>query len=98
MESPVARRRSRLKHGGGKRRVTLDDGAAATHPRDEELLALDVALDRLEERDPSMGDVVKLRYFGGLTVPETAQALDLSERTVTRQWTAARAWLQGEMA
>lgn len=93
-----ARGRARLKRGGDRRRVTLEDDAAVSQPRDEDLLALDTVLDRLDGRDPAMGNVVKLRYFGGLTVPETAQALELSERTVNRLWAAARAWLHAEMA
>jgi RNA polymerase sigma factor (TIGR02999 family) len=88
-----ARARARLKRSGELRRVTLDEGAAVEEPRADELFALDEALSRLEALDPSMSGVVKLRFFAGLTVEETAQALDLSPRTVKRQWAAARAWL-----
>ena len=94
-----ARRRARQRHGGGQVRVTLDDDQVAGHPlRPAELLALDAALSRLELHDRSLSDVVKLRYFGGMTVPETARALDLSPRTVDRQWAAARAWLDAELS
>lgn len=93
-----ARRHGRLKHGAEHRRVTLEDGAAREEPDPSELLSLDRCLSRLEERDPAMAQVVKLRYFAGLTVPETASALDVSPRQVNRLWTAARAWLQREMA
>lgn len=92
-----ARRYARRRHGGGQQRVSLDDYAAAVEAPAEELLDLDEALSRLEERDPAMATVVKLRFFSGLTVPEAAAALGVSESTVHRQWTAARAWLQHEM-
>lgn len=92
-----ARQRASLKRGGDLQRVDLDDPAGGDEPRSEELLALDAALDRLEALDPSMAGVVKLRYFAGMTVPETAEALELSPRTVNRLWTGARAWLRREM-
>lgn len=93
-----ARRHSRLKRGGSRERVTLDEDATAQEGGDaEELLALDLALDRLEQRDPVMARVVALRYFAGLTVEETADTLDMAPRTVNRHWLAARAWLQREM-
>lgn len=92
-----ARRYSRDKHGAGQRRITLDEGAAEWEERAPEVLAVDQVLERLEERDPAMARVVKLRYFVGLTVPETAEALDLSPRSVNRLWTAARAWLFREL-
>lgn len=92
-----ARRRATERHGGGQRRVTLDDDIAAAMQSDEELLALDQALTRLEARDGQMAAVVKLRYFAGLGVDETAQALGASTRTVNRLWTAARAWLARDL-
>ncbi len=70
---------------------------ASLDPRDETLLALDQALERLEALDPEMANVVKLRYFAGLTVEETAQALGVTERTVYRHWSAARSWLHREL-
>jgi RNA polymerase sigma factor (TIGR02999 family) len=88
-----ARGRGRLKRGGVRERVTLTDGARQYHPRPEDMLALDAALDELQVRDPGMARVVELRYFGGLTVPETAEVLGTSDRSVHRQWAAARAWL-----
>ncbi len=97
-----ARKRQRIRHGGGQKRVTLDDGLAVVAspggPSDEELLALDAALAELERRDPAMSNVVKLRFFAGLTIPETAEALELSVRTVNRHWTAAKAWLHDQMS
>ncbi len=92
-----ARRYARIKHGGGQMRVTLDDLLPSEEPSPEELLTLDRAIGRLEELDASMCDVVKLRYFAGLTVPETASCLGISPRSVNRLWTAARAWLQREV-
>jgi RNA polymerase sigma factor (TIGR02999 family) len=92
-----ARRTRRLKRGGALKRVELDDQLPAEAPRVDEVLAVDEALDRLEALDAQMAAVVKLRYFGGLTVEETAQALSTSTRSVNRLWTAARAWLRSEI-
>lgn len=92
-----ARHHSRLKRGGDRRRTTLDEAVAIASSRSTDLLALDEALSRLEQRDQSMAAVVKLRYFVGLTLPETARALELSPRTVDRQWKAAKAWLYREL-
>lgn len=93
-----ARRYSRKKHGGEYQRVELDSSAGAEQPRSETLLALDAGLDRLEEQDAQMAQVVKLRYFAGLTVEETAEALAISERSVYRSSTLAKAWLHREMS
>lgn len=93
-----ARRYARLKHGGELRRIDLEEAEIAFGPRAEELLTLDHALKGLEEKDPIMSEVVKLRYFAGLTVAETASALDLAPRTVNRVWKAAKAWLYREMS
>lgn len=93
-----ARRQGRLRHGGDRRRTTLDEGSAQEEPDPEEMLSLDRSLSRLEERDAQMAQVVKLRYFAGLTVPETAASLSISPRQVNRHWTSARAWLKREMA
>ena len=93
-----ARSKATAKHGGDRRRVELESSAGAQQPRIEMLLALDEALDRLEGLDDRMAKVVKLRYFAGLTVKETALALGLSPRSVNRHWAAARAWLHREMS
>lgn len=93
-----ARRRRRERHGGGRFRVTLDDRIPDELDDPERLLALHDALDRLEAQDPEMAIVVKLHRFAGLTLEETAAALGSSDRTVSRRWTAARAWLRREMA
>ena len=92
-----ARRRVAVKHGGEHRRVDLTDIEQNREPQPEVVLAVDQALERLEQRDASMATVVKLRYFAGLSVEETAQALALSERTVKRHWSGARAWLAREL-
>lgn len=90
-----ARRVSRQKRGGDQQRVELDEELTpGTELQIEEVLAIHDALNELEARDPGMAQVVKLRYFGGMTVEETAQALDESPRSVNRNWTAARAWLK----
>jgi RNA polymerase sigma factor (TIGR02999 family) len=89
-----ARRKAAAKHGGAMRRQVLDpDAAPAAEPR-EDLLALDEALARLEAADPEKANLVKLRYFAGLTLAEAAAALNLSERTAGRHWAYARAWLR----
>ena len=82
---------------GNLQRVELDDEPARVEPDMENLLSLDAALDGLEALDPTMASVVKLRYFAGMTISETADALGLSPRSVNRTWTAARAWLHREM-
>jgi RNA polymerase sigma factor (TIGR02999 family) len=88
-----ARERHSLKRGGGALRVTLDEAAWVTEKRSEELLALDDALQTLAAQDGRKSQIVELRYFGGLTVEETAEFLKLSPRTVEREWTMAKAWL-----
>lgn len=88
-----ARAARRRKRGGGLRQVTLSTLEDSEQHTTEELVDLEDALGRLEGEDEAMARVVKLRYFAGLTVEETARVLDQSPRTVNRQWTAARAWL-----
>jgi RNA polymerase sigma factor (TIGR02999 family) len=88
-----ARRRARVKRGGNPIRVTLTDVASLTQQDPAEVLALDTAIRRLEKQDPTAADIVRLRYFAGLSVEETAKMLELSERTVKREWAFARAWL-----
>lgn len=89
-----ARRRKRAKRGGGRVRVDLEDAHVAAWPDPDELLAVDQAIRRLDEEDSRAADVVRLRYYLGLSVEETARALDLSERTVMREWAYAKAWLR----
>ena len=92
-----ARRAARVRHGGELRRATLPEDLESGAPAAEDLLAVDEALARLERKDERMAQVVKLRYFADLSVEETAEATGLSVRTVTRLWTAARAWLAREL-
>lgn len=92
-----ARRRGRIRHGGELRRTTFDGDRLPDADAHSELLDLDRALSDLEAKDQQMADVVKLRYFAGLSIEETAAALSLSPRTVNRSWTAARAWLRSQL-
>jgi RNA polymerase sigma factor (TIGR02999 family) len=92
----VRRKRSR-KRGGGMARHEMEAAElAAPEPR-EDLLALDEALTELAASEPTAAQVVQLRYFGGLTIPETAQVLHISPRTANRHWTYARAWLHQKL-
>jgi len=93
-----ARERHSLKRGGGALKVTLDEAALVTETRSEELLALDEALESLAAQDPRKSQIVELRYFGGLSIKETAEFLKLSQRTVEREWTMAKAWLYRELS
>jgi RNA polymerase sigma factor (TIGR02999 family) len=92
-----ARARGSLKRGGHVPQVALGDWLEAVPARDEELLALDRTLKRLAGSDPRKGAVVELRYFGGLTIEETAEALGVSRDTVMRDWQMARVWLRREL-
>jgi RNA polymerase sigma factor (TIGR02999 family) len=88
-----ARRRDRLRHGGGRDRVELDEADLAIEEPHEDLLALDEALQELERTDPRKAELVKLRYFAGLDEAEAAAALGISRPTASRWWTFAKAWL-----
>ena len=89
-----ARRRTRVKRGGGFERAELEPSALAAPEPDQELLALDEALTRLAAEDPQSAEVVKLRYFAGFTIPEAAEALGVSPRQADFLWAFARAWLR----
>ena len=78
-------------------RVTLDEGLVGGEDRSIDLLALDEALERLAQMDPEQARLVELRFFGGLTVEETAEAMNISPATVKRHWTVAKAWLTREL-
>ena len=88
-----ARRRRRERHGGGNERVSLSDVASLVQTPPDELLALDEALTRFTEFDPQKAELVKLRYFAGLSEQDAADALGISRATASRYWTFARAWL-----
>ena len=94
-----ARSRQARKRGGTAYRVTLDEAiAAAPEQRDLDLVALDEALNQLSLIDPQQGRIVEMRFFGGLSIEETAEALRISPATVKRDWTMARAWLFRELS
>ena len=95
-----ARRKRRLKHGGGRSREPLDlDHVAAQEPDKDpdDLLALDEALGKLADVDARAAELVKLRYFAGLTIPQAAEVLGVSPRTADLSWAYARAWLKTEL-
>ena len=92
-----ARRKSALKRGGDRNRVKFDDLAIAVKVSPEQLLALDEALDSLEEADAGAANLVKLRYFSGFSVEEAGEALGVSRATAYRDWKFAKAWLQNVM-
>lgn len=96
-----ARAKGRAKRGGGRHRVTLAEGVTPFSRGEldiDQLLALNESLDRLAALDPRQARVVELRFFGGLTVPEVALVLGVSQRTVEGDWTHARAWLRRELS
>ncbi len=92
-----ARARAAAKRGGSRVRVTLDEGVAAVPGSPVDMLALDEALTALSALDPQLGRIVELRFFGGLSVEESAEALGVSPATVKRGWSLAKAWLKREM-
>jgi RNA polymerase sigma factor (TIGR02999 family) len=93
----AARRRKSAKRGGGQMAVTLDESIAASMNVSEDMLALDAAIDDLARIHPRQALMVEYRFFGGLDLTETAQALEVSESTIDRDWRAARAWLASEL-
>src|SRR3989442_12444605 len=92
-----ARRKRALRHGGGQQRVNVEDVEISAVTEDDQLLAVNDALDKLATRDKAKADLVKLRYFVGLTIEEAAQMLGISEPTAKRWWTYSRAWLYNEI-
>jgi len=93
-----ARRQRYAKRGGGAVEVSLDEAALGAPSRDAAILALDEALATLSKMDPRKGRVVELRYFGGLTVEETAEVLGISPETAHRDWRMAKSWLFRELS
>lgn len=93
-----ARSRTRAKRGGGVGTISLDEAAIVSQARATELLALDDALERLATIDPRKSQVVELRFFGGLSVEEAAQVLNIAPNTVLRDWRMAKAWLRREIS
>jgi RNA polymerase sigma factor (TIGR02999 family) len=92
-----ARRKGRARHGGGKKRFDLDEACSLVQPPPQDLLALDEALTRLAALNPARAEVVRLRFFAGLTMPEVARALGISLPTAERYWAFARTWLYAEL-
>ena len=88
-----ARRKSRIKHGGGQIRVDIEGLDFAAASPDEQILLMDEALERLKTEDPEKAKIVLMKFFGGLTNQEVAETLNVTERTVERQWAYAKAWL-----
>jgi RNA polymerase sigma factor (TIGR02999 family) len=93
-----ARARRRAERGGYKQQVSLGEAASVSKQRGADLIALDDALKSLAEIDPRKSRMVELRFFGGLSVEETAEALNVSPRTVMREWSLARDWLYRELS
>jgi RNA polymerase sigma factor (TIGR02999 family) len=92
-----ARRKAAVRHGGGQVRINLDDVVVAADTTDETVVLIHEALEKLAAHDPSVAELVKLRFFGGLTFQQASEILGLSERTAKRQWAYARAWLFKEI-
>jgi RNA polymerase sigma factor (TIGR02999 family) len=88
-----ARRKSRLKYGGGQERLNIEDLELAAATPDEKILLVDEALERLEAEHPERARIVVLKYFGGLTNKQVAETLGIGERTVDRHWVCAKTWL-----
>jgi RNA polymerase sigma factor (TIGR02999 family) len=93
-----ARRHRASKRGGGACMITLDDAVALPQRKNVDVVALDDALNTLSEVDPRQSRVVELRFFAGLSLEETSQAMGIATATVQRDWTAARAWLHREIS
>ncbi len=92
-----ARRKRALRHGGGQQRVNLEDVEISAVTEDDQLLAVNDALDKLAAQDKAKAELVKLRYFVGMTIEEAAQILGVSQPTAKRWWTYSRAWLYSEI-
>jgi len=88
-----ARRKRAVRHGGGQQRLDIQDLEIATAAKDDEMLAVDEALEKLATHDKTKAELVKLLYFVGLTIPEAASILGISEATAKRYWSYSRAWL-----
>jgi RNA polymerase sigma-70 factor, ECF subfamily len=93
-----ARSRHAEKRGGQVPKLSLDEGLVLSDELSSQIIALDEALQRLADLNPRQVRVVELRFFAGLSIPETAEAMQVATRTVVREWTVARAWLQRELS
>jgi RNA polymerase sigma factor (TIGR02999 family) len=92
-----ARKQQKIRRGGKQQKVTLDEAVLVSADRTDEVIAVHESLSRLEKLDPRQGRIVELRYFGGLTVEEVAHVLEVSSKTVRREWDSAKAWLYGDL-
>jgi RNA polymerase sigma factor (TIGR02999 family) len=92
-----ARRKKRLKHGGDRQRVEIELAGLPTRMSSDELLALDEALEKLRQNDPVKAQLVTLRYFGGMTIEQASEVLNISRVTAHRYWIYARAWLHRQI-
>ena len=92
-----ARRKKRLKYGGGRQRVDYNEEDMAVEGSQDDIIAIDDALAKFAIEDPAKAELVKLRYFGGLTVEQSAEILEISRATADRYWSYARAWLFHEI-
>ena len=92
-----ARSHAYAKRGGGAHKIALDDAMAVSQQRAADVVALDDALKRLAEIDPQQSRIVEMKFFGGLTIEETAEVLGLSPATIKREWSTAKAWLYHEL-
>ena len=92
-----ARRKQRLKRGGARQKVDLEDADIVTEGPSDDIIALDEALAKLAQEDPVKADLVKLRYFAGLTIEQAAKILNISKATAERYWSYSRAWLFDEI-
>ena len=93
-----AKKKKSVKRGGGLKRVDLDEALTVSAGIEEDVLAMDEALEKLATVDATQARIVEFRFFAGMTVEETAEALGLSKRTVEREWTGCRAWLRRELS
>ena len=93
-----ARSKSREKRGGDRQKISLNEEITLSPQRDEDLLAVDEALVKLSKVDPRQARIVELRFFGGMTVQEVAEVLEVSKRTVEAEWTMVKAWLRRELS
>jgi RNA polymerase sigma-70 factor (ECF subfamily) len=93
-----ARSHAYAKRGGGAQKIELDEAMIVSQERAAEVVALDDVLKQLADFDPQQSRIVELRFFGGLTIEETSEVLDLSPATIKREWSTARAWLYRELS
>lgn len=93
-----ARSARRQKRGGGRKRISLDEQLVLTRECDEDLIAVDDALNQLADVDPRQARIVEMRFFAGMTMDEVAAALQVSKRTIERDWTMVRAWLRQQLS